>query len=97
MKKKRPHRHNPNPAFKKPVLGIADVVTLGGTAAGAAAGAIAGPVGMIVGTAIGAEIGAATGMILEEQDRRNDEEDARLDEEIGVTRGSLGANVDKGA
>lgn len=63
----------------------------GGAAAGAAIGMIAGPPGMIAGALIGAAAGAAAGVAVDQGDEEVAIEDAKLDEEIGVTRGDLGA------
>jgi phage tail tape-measure protein len=63
----------------------------GGAAAGAALGAIAGPPGAVVGAVIGAAAGAAAGYAVEQGDAERADEDAKLDEEIGVTAGDLGA------
>ena len=63
----------------------------GGAAAGAAIGAIAGPPGMIAGALIGAAAGAAAGVAVDQGEEEIAVEDAKLDEEIGVTRGDLGA------
>jgi hypothetical protein len=63
----------------------------GGAAAGAALGAIAGPPGMIVGALIGGAAGAAAGMAVDRGEAEASVEDAKLDEEIGVTDGDLGA------
>lgn len=61
-----------------------------GAAAGAAIGAFAGPPGVIAGALIGAAAGAATGAALG-GDHDAADEDRKLDEEIGVTAGDLGA------
>ena len=61
-----------------------------GAAAGAAIGAFAGPPGMVAGALIGAAAGAATGAALG-GDHDAEDEDKKLDEEIGVTEGNLGA------
>ena len=64
-----------------------------GAVAGAAAGLIAGPVGAVVGGVIGAVTGAVAGATLEEEDVAKNREQDRLDEEIGVIGGDLGAAV----
>lgn len=68
----------------------AGVGAASGAAAGAAIGAFAGPPGMVVGAIIGAAAGAATGAALA-NDHDAEAHDAKLDEEIGVTGGDLGA------
>lgn len=62
-----------------------------GAAAGAIAGAIAGPVGAIAGAVIGAVAGAAAGIGIEENEALKDRAERELDDEIGVTAGSIGA------
>lgn len=65
--------------------------SLAGVAAGAAVGAVVGPVGAIVGGMIGAAVGSAAGEIIQEENERKSVHDKELDEEIGVTKGDLGA------
>jgi phage tail tape-measure protein len=62
-----------------------------GAVAGAAVGAAAGPPGIAAGAAIGAVAGAIAGRALEVEAERQAEHDRKLDAEIGVTEGSLGA------
>lgn len=62
-----------------------------GAIAGAAAGIIAGPVGAVAGGAIGAAAGAVAGVALAEDHEKRLEEDEKLDRDIGVTEGSMGA------
>ena len=64
---------------------------LSGAAAGALAGAIAGPVGAICGAVIGAVAGAAVGVGLGENEVLKDRAERELDDEMGVTAGSIGA------
>lgn len=67
---------------------------MGGTvgfAAGAAAGAIAGPIGVLLGSIIGALAGMVAWWTIEESDRRRERQTERLDREIGVIDGDLGA------
>jgi len=68
-----------------------DVGAVAGEIAGAVVGSIAGPVGVVGGMVVGAVIGAVTGKVIEEQAHRADAHDAELDDEIGVTKGDLGA------
>jgi phage tail tape-measure protein len=68
----------------------AGVGAASGAAAGAAIGAFAGPPGVVAGAIIGAAAGAATGAALG-SDHDAEDEDKKLDEEIGVTSGNLGA------
>jgi hypothetical protein len=62
-----------------------------GAVAGATVGSIAGPPGAVVGAVLGAAAGVIAGAAVVRDDHRKEEEDKRLDEEIGVTSGSLGA------
>ena len=69
----------------------ATVGTLGAVS-GAGLGAIAGgPAGAIVGGIIGAAMGATTGWAADEHTVEEIEADKALDEEIGVTKGDVGA------
>jgi hypothetical protein len=63
----------------------------GGAAAGAAAGAIAGPVGSVAGAVLGGAAGAIAENILEREEEASQLRGKALDEEIGVTSGSIGA------
>jgi hypothetical protein len=58
---------------------------------GAAVGAFAGPVGAVVGAAIGAMAGAAAGKVASDVREVERAREERLDEEIGVMHGSIGA------
>ena len=82
----RPSGIPPRPS-EAPVAAVA----LTGLAAGATAGAIAGPPGAILGAIIGGAVGVAAGRVMEA--RAHDERVIRhrLDEDIGVTSGDLGA------
>jgi|GEM_PF-2451907 len=62
-----------------------------GVLAGAAMGAFAGPIGIVAGGVIGAVAGAAAGVALGEQAAVTAAADRKLDEEIGVTGGDIGA------
>lgn len=77
-----------------PGLGHPLEATVGtlGAVSGAGLGAIAaGPAGAIVGGLIGAAMGATTGWAADEHTVEEIEADKALDDEIGVTSGSLGA------
>jgi phage tail tape-measure protein len=65
--------------------------SLAGVAAGAAVGAVVGPVGAVVGGMIGAAVGSAAGEIIQEENERTSFHDHELDDDIGVTKGDLGA------
>jgi phage tail tape-measure protein len=62
---------------------LAGAAALSGAVAGAIAGAVGGPAGVVAGSALG-------GAALEREEHRHDKHDHELDDEIGVTRGSLG-------
>jgi hypothetical protein len=62
-----------------------------GAAAGAASGAIAGAFGAALGAVLGALAGAAAGRTIEEDNTDRARASARLDKEIGVIGGDLGA------
>lgn len=66
-------------------------MTLAGAVAGAATGAVAGPLGAIAGGVIGTLAGALAGTALSEDDEVHSRADARLDEDIGVSGGDMGA------
>ena len=68
-----------------------DLAAVSGAVAGAAVGSVAGPPGMIAGTILGAAAGMAAGGALEKDDWRHHLIDERLDREIGVTEGNIGA------
>jgi hypothetical protein len=63
----------------------------GGAIAGAAIGAVAGPPGAIAGAVVGAIAGAVAGLAVEKGDEARDDENRKLDREIGVSAGELGA------
>ena len=88
MKLRRPKKAK---VISDNLVDVADVAVLSGTVAGAAAGAIAGPVGVVVGTAIGAEVGALAGEMMREDEERLREQTDKLDHEIGIIGGSIGA------
>jgi hypothetical protein len=67
------------------------VGAVAGAAAGAAVGAMVGPLGMAAGAAIGAAAGALEERALGRDAERHAAEEARLDEEIGVSGGEIGA------
>lgn len=71
--------------------GRIEATAVTGALAGAAAGSLAGPPGIAAGAVIGVAAGAITGLALADDAGRRQEEEARLDQEIGVTEGNLGA------
>jgi uncharacterized protein YcfJ len=62
-----------------------------GAIAGAVLGAIAGPPGVAAGAAFGAAIGGVAGAALDRVDAARDKRERELDDEIGITRGNMGA------
>ena len=72
-----------------PALALAEVPL--GTFAGAAAGAFAGPVGLVAGAIIGSVVGAALAIADNVQMHRDMEPVDRYDEDVGITKGSLGS------
>ena len=70
-------------------VAVADAAA--GAVAGAAIGSMAGPVGAVAGAAIGGAMGAAAGIAVESANRAHEIVDAKLDEDIGVYGGDLGA------
>jgi hypothetical protein len=81
----------PGIPLKKTGAAVAATGTALGAAAGAAAGAIAGPPGIVAGAILGAVAGAATTEALVESDEDKEAHEAKLDREIGVTGGAIGA------
>ncbi len=63
----------------------------GGAVVGAAIGAVAGPPGAVAGAVVGAIAGAIAGRAVEDGDEARDAEGRKLDREIGVSGGELGA------
>ena len=66
-----------------------------GAIAGAAIGTVAGPAGAAVGAVLGAVAGALTGAVGEEEASSQDAEDRKLDHELGVSGGEIGAKIVK--
>jgi len=62
-----------------------------GAVAGATMGSIAGPPGVVIGGVIGGVVGAVAGKILDEKAGELADKEKKLDEEIGVTSGEVGA------
>jgi hypothetical protein len=73
-----------------------DIEVATGAVAGAVAGAMAGPVGAIVGAGVGTAVALLADEALHRDDREKRERDRVLDDTIGVTQGSLGAEVAPG-
>jgi phage tail tape-measure protein len=72
-------------------VGPAEAGAIAGEIAGAVVGSVAGPVGAVAGMVIGAVAGAVAGEELGVESERISRHDKELDEEIGVTKGDLGA------
>jgi hypothetical protein len=64
---------------------------LSGALAGAAVGALAGPPGAVAGAVIGGVVGVLAGVALENQSADEAVRNAKLDDEIGVNGGEMGA------
>ena len=62
-----------------------------GAVGGAAIGSIAGPPGAVVGAVIGAAAGALAGLALDGSEHDEEAESVKLDDEIGINGGSIGA------
>jgi uncharacterized membrane protein len=62
-----------------------------GAIAGALVGAAAGPPGALAGAIIGAVAGALAGAVLDKDSSESDERTRELDDDIGVTSGTIGA------
>lgn len=77
-------RHSSFPAASEVVAGAAT---------GALFGAMAGPFGMLAGGIVGGAVGAISGATLAQDDVRRAQHQAELDEDIGVTKGDLGASA----
>jgi nucleotide-binding universal stress UspA family protein len=74
-----------------PQFAIFEASALAGITGGAALGALAGPPGMIIGGTIGAAVGLLAGSVLDIEEQRTSKHDHELDDDIGVTKGDLGA------
>jgi hypothetical protein len=70
---------------------VLDASALSGAIAGAVIGSIAGPPGVVAGGIIGTALGVVAGVGLDNAERVHGERDKELDEDIGVTKGNLGA------
>lgn len=73
---------------------FAGAAAFSGAAAGAVAGALAGPVSAVIGGILGTAVGAVAGYAFEKDERISGVHDRVLDDEIGVTRGSLGVPIE---
>jgi hypothetical protein len=84
-------RKTDKPWVKSHAVGAPEAGAIAGEIAGAVVGSIAGPVGAVAGMVIGAVAGAVAGEELAVESARASAHDKELDEEIGVTKGDLGA------
>lgn len=78
------------PASPPHVVEVAGA-TLGAVGGAATGAALGGPVGAVVGAVVGGAIGASSGWAADAAAADQAQADAALDEEIGVTAGSVGA------
>jgi hypothetical protein len=62
-----------------------------GAVAGGVLGAVGGPPGVVAGMVIGAAAGALAGFAADRESAAHEAEEAKLDREIGVSEGELGA------
>jgi hypothetical protein len=82
-KHRRPRKRHDRP--------IEVATTAVGAFAGAAAGALVGPAGMVAGALIGAAAGAAAGVAVDRDEQKLEDRDRKLDEDLGVEGGDVGA------
>ena len=68
-----------------------DYATVSGAVAGAALGAVAGPPGIVAGGIVGTAMGVLAGVGLDNAEHAAKAHDRELDDDIGVTKGDLGA------
>jgi outer membrane lipoprotein SlyB len=85
------------PWLKSHVVGAPEAGAIAGEIAGAVIGSAAGPLGAVAGMVIGAVAGAVAGEEMAEESDRASKHDKELDDEIGVTKGDLGAVQPGGA
>jgi outer membrane lipoprotein SlyB len=81
----------PGKSWIKPHVTAAGAGAIAGEIAGAVVGSVAGPVGTIAGMVIGAAAGAIAGEELGAESERAHQHDEKLDQDIGVIGGDLGA------
>jgi hypothetical protein len=70
---------------------VLDYAAVSGAVAGAALGAVAGPPGIVAGGLVGTAMGVLAGVGLDNAEHAFEAHDHELDDEIGVTKGDLGA------
>jgi hypothetical protein len=80
-----------NSAVKHSGMRPTDVGAIAGEVAGAVIGSIAGPAGALAGVVLGGIAGSVAGHVLEVDEERAAENTKKLDEEIGVEGGDIGA------
>lgn len=79
------------PEHPERTAGIASVATGAIVGAGTALFAFAGPVAILVGGVIGAAAGGVVALYVRERSKRERARDERLDREMGVSGGDIGA------
>jgi phage tail tape-measure protein len=91
LREQKAEKETEKPWLKSHAVGAPEAGAIAGEIAGAVIGSVAGPVGAIAGMVIGAVAGAVAGEELAVESDRVSKHDKELDEEIGVTKGDLGA------
>jgi hypothetical protein len=87
MKRKKEN----NSAVKRSGVGPTDAGAIAGELAGAVIGSIAGPAGALAGVVLGGIAGSVAGHVLEIDQERAAQDTKKLDEDIGVEGGDIGA------
>ena len=77
--------------LSRPNAATIETATLVGAVTGLATGALAGPIGALAGGWLGSAVGTVTGVALDEQQSRERKVAAKLDEDMGVIGGDIGA------
>jgi hypothetical protein len=85
------NKKSPSPSSSKQRLAREAEGVAAGAIAGAVLGSAAGPPGAIAGAVIGGVVGAVTGAVLDTQTTESVDRNRKLDEEIGVIGGEIGA------
>src|SRR5262249_17884967 len=75
----------------RPSYATVVVTMVAGAIAGGTTGIMAGPLGAAIGAGIGATMGVAAGITIQFMDTLRRRHDSRLDRDIGVDGGDLGA------
>ena len=77
--------------LSRPNAATIETATLVGAVTGLATGALAGPIGALAGGWLGSAVGTVTGVALDEQQSRERKVAEKLDEDMGVIGGDIGA------